>query len=174
MKLDGAGVLPVAVYNGEPHFLMSKEKYTMGWKDSNKYADFGGRRDSGESIRRCAARECYEESMGFMGSEDEIFKKLSKNHPDYICKVEHKNASITYFIKMEYIKGIEKMFKNVIKYCEKWTNYPKGHFEKSELWYLPYSVLKRDINKTAFQKKFRPYCIDYFRTILKIPIEKLM
>ena len=71
----GAGVLPISIKNNKIYFLFGKEnKYndTPGW------ADFGGGTEPNENIFNGAVREAWEESTGFLGSIEEIKKRILK------------------------------------------------------------------------------------------------
>ncbi len=74
----GGGVLPYCIRNGEIYFLLSKEGYGPR---KNKWDDFGGGKDIGERAIDTAARECWEESRGILGSEEAIRKKISYSTP---------------------------------------------------------------------------------------------
>lgn len=44
------------------YFLLGKEAYSPGYRDSNKYSDFGGAVEPGETAEECASREFFEET----------------------------------------------------------------------------------------------------------------
>jgi len=71
----GAGILPASIVNGKLYFLFGKEnKYA----DTPGFSDFGGGTEKGESYLKTAIREGGEELTGFLGSDDELKKMLSK------------------------------------------------------------------------------------------------
>ena len=72
----GAGILPISIKDNQIYFLFGKEnKYndTPGW------ADFGGGIEKNENVFSSAIREGWEESTSFLGSPQEIKKKILKN-----------------------------------------------------------------------------------------------
>lgn len=77
----GAGVLPLAIRNGTPYYLFSREG--MG-KDKGYWSDFGGGREKGETFRETALREASEESDGVLGTRSDIDKLLNENVIDHI------------------------------------------------------------------------------------------
>lgn len=78
-----AGILPYAFHNGKAYFLLGLEQRYINPKKLPKsnwhltspnegswvWTDFGGRCDATDNtITRCAARECAEETRGFFGN----------------------------------------------------------------------------------------------------------
>jgi 8-oxo-dGTP pyrophosphatase MutT (NUDIX family) len=89
----GAGVLPYCAIEGNLYFLLSKEGFGHA-KDT--WCDFGGSKNPGETVLRTAARECYEESRGILGSEEEIRHRIALDspigllsYPMFLMKVEN-------------------------------------------------------------------------------------
>lgn len=71
----GASILPVTLHNGKIYFLFGKERAideNPGW------SDFGGGTDKGETFLQTAIREGGEELTGFLGSDKDVRKMLSK------------------------------------------------------------------------------------------------
>lgn len=66
-----AGVLPWARTPNGPVFLLGRER-------SGKWCSFGGRPEENETIIQTAVREAWEESMGFLGTKDEIEANINK------------------------------------------------------------------------------------------------
>lgn len=78
--LIAAGVLFYSIYNGHPTFLLGKEKEKTRRKDSNKWADFGGKvEEKDANISQTAAREAYEETMGVVMSQEDLLNLLENN-----------------------------------------------------------------------------------------------
>ena len=72
----GGGLLPIAIKNNKLFFLFGKENElddTPGW------ADFGGGAEDGESHFDTALREGSEEINGFLGSAEQLRKRVKKN-----------------------------------------------------------------------------------------------
>jgi hypothetical protein len=71
----GASILPVTIYKGKLYFLFGKERAideNPGW------SDFGGGTDDKESYIQTAIREGGEELTGFLGSNTDVKKLLTK------------------------------------------------------------------------------------------------
>ena len=62
----GAGVLFFAVFNHQTYFLLGKEK------SCNKWSDFGGSIEKGETLKETAIREGFEETGGLFGNMKDI------------------------------------------------------------------------------------------------------
>ena len=76
----GAGILPVTVYKNKIYFLYGRESVEASKKyDKGKWSDFGGSREKGESARKTAEREGWEETAGILGNKQDI-KNLIKNN----------------------------------------------------------------------------------------------
>lgn len=167
-KIKGCGVLPVARIGGgggggrrgrggkgEVMFLLGREQVFEGWSGSGKYADFGGAKDKGENVIDCAAREGYEEGMGFLGTKDEILAKVTPKNPDYVDAFVMPNEyeHMLFAIKIYYNKYMPVTFKNVYDYftnCAKKIpqgkyvieSCPEGFLEKDEVKWFSYNELK--------------------------------
>ena len=92
----GGGLLPIAIKNNKLFFLFGKENElddTPGW------ADFGGGAEDGESHFDTALREGSEEINGFLGSADQLRKRIKKNK---VTNIKFKEYS-TYIFKMDHI-----------------------------------------------------------------------
>lgn len=65
MRCIGASILPISICpNHSPYFLLGKEKYHKHWKESERWSDFGGRRNADDKdAEDIAAREFFEETM---------------------------------------------------------------------------------------------------------------
>ena len=71
----GGSILPVTLHNGIIYFLFGKERdidENPGW------SDFGGGTDKGETFIQTAIREGGEELTGFLGSDSDIKRMLTK------------------------------------------------------------------------------------------------
>ena len=153
----GAGVLPIAIKNNKVYFLFGKEnKYndTPGW------ADFGGGVESNENILDSAVREGWEESTGFLGSLQEIKKKIIKNNkmsldiPNYktfLLPIIYDEKMIDYFNKCQ----------NCIQSSLSKEMIEKTYiFEKQEIKWFSIDELEKKI------KLFRPFYQEIIKIIL--------
>ena len=71
----GASILPVTIYKGKLYFLFGKERTI----DSNPgWSDFGGGTDAKETYIQTAIREGGEELTGFLGSDSDVKKLLTR------------------------------------------------------------------------------------------------
>lgn len=73
----GAGILPTTIINNKLYFLFGKENK---YEDSAPgFSDFGGGTDKNESYLQTAIREAGEELTGFLGSDKDVKKMLTKH-----------------------------------------------------------------------------------------------
>ena len=179
-KVKGCGVLPVArAGKGSVMFLLGREQMFKGWKGSGKYADFGGGIDKGENVLECAAREGYEESMGFLGSKEDIRKKVVPGSEGFIDGFIHPAGSehMVIAIKIYYNKYMPSVFKDVFEYitrCAKKIpegkyvikSCPEGYLEKDEVRWFGYDELKKMVENE--DNRLRPY----FARCLKVMFNK--
>jgi hypothetical protein len=103
LKRFGA-VLPYARHDGRIWYLFGCE-FDRGW------TDFGGTEDAedGGDLRRTAAREAHEESIGLLGSVEDIYAKCRLE-----CEVTLDSASFSggnsYLMEIEYDPGLVAAF----------------------------------------------------------------
>ena len=151
-----AGVLPVSINeSGEYSFLLGMESTKAESEHSNAYSDFGGGIEQGESILEAAARECYEESMGMLGTTSEIRKAISNNT---IMEIHtHGFDGTVFFVDMSIDTDIPIYFNRVIKYLSNCQNIcPTGYLEKTNMkWFSKHELVElyNSYNPTI---KFRP------------------
>ena len=117
-NLKFVSVLPISKFNNTIYILLGREQAYKNWKDSFKYCDFGGLIEKNENILDAAARECYEETMGFLGSYEYIRKNISPNSKYFINAIKFNNGIIIIY-KIDYDKNIENHFENVFNYFKK-------------------------------------------------------
>jgi hypothetical protein len=78
------GLIPYSNFRGETHYLLGREAYEDGFRDSGKWSGFGGGLEKKDhSICRGIAREAYEESMGFLGNAETLEEAID-NRPLYL------------------------------------------------------------------------------------------
>lgn len=146
-KITGAGILPVGYVAGKPFFLLGQEKFEKGWSDSGKFSSFAGRREKGETVLQCAAREGYEESMGVLGSQKEILRAINGKKVKGIIKTD---CHHTYVYEIPHNPILPELFANVYAYVSDAEKNSKcelgghGFFEKRAIeWFSPADLWKR-------------------------------
>ena len=108
-------VIPMSIKHGRKVVLLGKESVNGDW------SGFGGGQEKYEYPKQTAARECFEESMGFMGSKQYIY-----NHLKRLGKV---NYHTFYTLAIEFDPKISISFKQ--HYKDK-SPYLEGHLKKKE------------------------------------------
>jgi len=150
----GAGILPVALHEGELYFLFGEEN------KEHKWIDFGGGKDKGESTIQTATRECYEELDGFLGSANEL-KQMIKTSLVLKLNLEHYTSFI---IQINYDPKLPFYFNNHHKFVK--SNLPdlickNGLFEKRKIMWMTMDDLKKK------RYPFRPYYKEMIKQIIE-------
>ena len=173
MDYKAAGVLIYKKCNNKIFFLLGKENIIISNKKnnkSNKYCDFGGKRDIKDSTNiATASREFYEETMGSFYSLCKTKELLSKSNYYYNKKYKYyqfileinisKDQIITYNNIRNYLNSCMKLIsRNNQKFTEI-PSCPNGYIEKQKIkWF----ELEYILNNTHI---FR---IEFINSLLKI------
>ena len=162
----GAGILPTTVHNNKLYFLFGKEnKYE---DTAPGFGDFGGGENKNESFMNTAIREGCEELTGFLGSEKDIKKLLSKYGTyDIDCKTTTGSIYRLHLFPLEYDEKLPYYYNNNQRFLQKrlYPNVIKKSkiFEKEEIrWICVDDLLK-------MKKKFRFF---YGPTLEKLSKER--
>jgi 8-oxo-dGTP pyrophosphatase MutT (NUDIX family) len=143
----GAGVLPVALVQGQLYFLFGEEF------DEHKWIDFGGGANPGESLLQNAVREGCEELNGFFGSANE-FKQLIKTH--LLMKLALETYT-TFLVQVPYDPNLPFYFNNHHKFIK--THLPhlvgkNGLFEKRQIKWMTLADIEE--KRLQFRHYYRP------------------
>jgi hypothetical protein len=172
------GIIPVAydVAKSEYRILLGREHPEQGWNDQLRWAHFaGGSEPADVSMLAGAAREGYEESMGFLGSLEEITSNLSDK------SVVRMKGVYAYLLLIEYNPNLPELYHNVHSYLSRCTrphprktgyNYlptcPNGYYEKVEIgWFSARSLFNLTNNKWDPKDGKRPELRHGFEHILR-------
>ena len=141
----GAGILPVAFYNGSFYFLFSRE-YQPKNKNKIDWRDFGGGKENKESKKQTAIREGWEETDGFLGTQQDI-KQLIEQKTFYT--INTKNYFL-YIVNIPYDKSLPKRFKKKFDKIAK-SNPEKlakgGFYEKDRLKWIRLENIPKHMHK---------------------------
>ena len=147
----GAGVLPVALHQGQLYFLFGEEF------DEHKWIDFGGGAKPGESTLQNAIREACEELNGFFGSCNEL-KQLIQTNLLLKLNLENDTSSYTSFIvQVPYDPELPFYFNNHHKFIK--THLPhlvgkNGLFEKRQIQWMTFREMEK--KRSQFRHYYRP------------------
>jgi hypothetical protein len=162
----GAGILPTTIINNQLYFLFGKEnKYE---DTAPGFGDFGGGEKKNESFLNTAIREGCEELTGFLGSEKDLKKLLSKYGTYNIdCKTTSGSIYRLHLFPLEYDEKLAFYYNNNQKFLQKrlYPNVLKKSkiFEKEEIrWICVDDLLK-------MKKQFRFF---YIPTLERLTREK--
>jgi hypothetical protein len=143
----GAGVLPVALSQGQLYFLFGEEF------DEHKWIDFGGGAKPGEGLLQNAVREGCEELNGFFGSANE-FKQLIKTQ--LLMKLALETYT-TFLVQVPYDPNLPFYFNNHHRFIK--THLPhlvgkNGLFEKRQIKWMTLAEIEQ--KRLQFRHYYRP------------------
>lgn len=99
--LKHAGVLPWARTPNGPVFLLGRERSSKRW------SSFGGRPEEGETILETAIREAWEESIGFLGSEQDIAQQINQYVADITLE------TVVFSMEIQYQPDLPEVYNRV-------------------------------------------------------------
>lgn len=113
----GGSILPATIHNNKIYFLFGKERDT----DENPgWSDFGGGTEKGESFMSTAIREGSEELTGFLGSEKDVRRLLTKYGSYNIdFKSEGHSTYRSHIFPMEYDDMLVYYYNNNQRFLQK-------------------------------------------------------
>lgn len=164
-----AGILPVA------HRTDGTTVYLLGREQSGEWSIIGGGRETSDpSPLINAAREGYEETMGFLGSEWELIRDLLGEKPYYIRK-----KYFIYPVKIAHDSNLPKYFRGVFEYFRQCMlpspaeqlpsqipNCPSGYFELTGVeWFTKEEIL--EMLATYSEQEQQPGLRKHAREIFK-------
>lgn len=85
-------------------------RYLLGLEPGRGWTDFGGTADAGDrDLRHTAAREAHEESIGLLGSVDDIYEKCSH---EYTVELDSAvfSGGCTYLMEIAYDRELPERF----------------------------------------------------------------
>lgn len=139
--ITGCGILPLCILNNKIYLL-------CGIETDGTVSDLGGRINKGETIKECAAREFYEESVGLVMSYQEllrckVYKKIKiRSYVSLIIKIKYKDVENDYDKLLNHImiNKCKEVKMNPIKYNMNhlYTKciYPIGYFELDKIKWI--------------------------------------
>ena len=142
LKIIHTGIIPFYynTNNNQYYLFISEESHKP-----KKWCGFAGNRNHNEYINIAAAREGWEESMGLLGSQNSLLKKI--NSADFaIFSNNSNNASVQYLIRCDTkcYETLESNFNNVCQYireCNGTCQGKVGCYEKSRGKWFPLTQL---------------------------------
>ena len=155
----GAGILPVTVYKNKIYFLYGRESVEASRRyDKGKWSDFGGSREKGESARKTAEREGWEETAGILGNKQDIKNLIKRNLLDKVVYNDGKGTYTVFLVMIPYDKTLpyklRKIYKNALKNEPEKVFAHNGLYEKDKAEWIPLHKLKSRIH--TFRKWYRP------------------
>jgi len=148
----GAGVLPVAIHQGQLCFLFGEEA------DEHKWIDFGGGTKAGESPLQTAIREGCEELNGFFGSCNE-FKQLLKNNLRMKLHLESTGTTTytSFLVQVAYDPNLPFYFNNHHKFIKSHLPHlisKNGLFEKRQIKWMTLADIQE--KRPHFRHYYKP------------------
>jgi len=154
----GAGILPVALYQGTLFLLLGQERF------NNLWCDFGGRAKKRENTFDTAVREGSEELNGLFGTEKELEISVNKK---LITSIYYERYT-SYLFNIRYSKDLPIYFSNINYFAEKHlpnliNNDDNGLFEKIKIKWFPLNDFKNEKNKIILRQHY----IEIINSIIK-------
>jgi hypothetical protein len=157
--MGGGGVIPVAMHDGQLHFLFGQENDVIHDASKNQdWGDFGGSAKPGESEMDTCVREGAEELNGFFGNKHDFRALLRKNQ---VIKLTY-DTRVTHLMRVDYDERLPLYFNNNYRFIKENQNlraiaaHPEnGYFEKSHVRWFTLEDLKRE--RGAFREYFRNF-----------------
>ena len=157
--MGGGGVIPVALHDGQLHFLFGQENDVIRDASKNQdWGDFGGSAKPGESEMDTCVREGAEELNGFFGNKHDFRALLLKNQ---LMKLTY-DTRVTHLMRVDYDERLPLYFNNNYRFIKETSNlraiaaHPEnGYFEKSHVRWFTLEDLKRE--RGAFREYFRNF-----------------
>ena len=147
----GAGILPVAIHQGQLMFLFGSEVY------DNKFSDFGGGTEKGEYPFKTAIREGYEELDGFFGNKTQLQELVKEN---MVFKLVIGKYTVFIF-KIPYEPNLPFYFNNHHQFIQKHISHKvnkQGLFEKNKMCWFSLNELKK--NRNQFRDFYKTAILD--------------
>ena len=149
-SITSAGVL-LYTYSGrgEPMFLLGQENSFTGWKDSQKWSEFGGRAlNKHECPEDIASRELYEETAGVVFDKCEIRDLLlNKRYIGvYDYQIGENKVYRTYLVRVPYKDYCENFARTYLYLLSRQLD-AKRILEKRELRWISFSQLKAAVDE---------------------------
>jgi 8-oxo-dGTP pyrophosphatase MutT (NUDIX family) len=159
----GASILPLTIIDNKIYFLFGKER---DMDENPGWSDFGGGTEKGESFLDTAIREGSEELTGFLGTEQDI-KKLITKHGIYTIDYNSQGHTTyrVHIFPIIYDPMFTFYYNNNQKFIQKKLD-PKiientKIFEKTEIKWFSFEDMKKMHNK------FR----SFYQNIVKLILE---
>ena len=139
---------------GVYYLLLGRESYDQTW------APFGGHTETGENITTASTREAYEETMGILGSWDQIQTMISQAKYGIVyCNTRGSRPggswSFQFLIPIarEDALALPNYFNNVYQYlthCSNVARASEGCYEKTELAWFPLTEVMEAVLYTGY------------------------
>ena len=148
----GAGILPLAVFRSSIYLLLGQERH------NNLWSDFGGSSLEGETIYQTAIREGYEETNGFLGEKNEMYKNVEKN---LLYELDNNDKYTSFVYKTKYYQSLPKIYKRNNKFIEfslpeKIINGDNGLFEKRNIKWFNLNYFDIEENRELVRPYYYP------------------
>ena len=165
---SGAGIVPCCFIDGEPHFLLGREREIRDWVGSLRWSGLEGSSKGAESTVANALREAFEESAGLLfesqQERDGVGQEMisGKFHLKITVESDSK-AHVTYVKMLRLPDDIEELFLETRAYLASYTRRKRFITMETNGWK---SVQK---NGTDHPPPPNKYCTNHpgLRTIIR-------
>lgn len=154
MQYRYLGVLPYAYTPDDKLVFLLGQESSEHTHDAYLWGAFGGGPEKEDlSLYHGAARECYEESMGFIGTQEEILESILK-----AAQIYADATAVIFPMRIAYDTKLPEVYHRVYDYAKKCIkSCPIGWLEKMEIgWWQPQEIIDSPQQmRPAFNRFFR-------------------
>lgn len=143
------GTIPYYISEGVYYILLGRES-----KD-NTWSPFGGVRDEGENILEVVVRESWEETMGLLGTVQQLAENVKKTSVGMVYRHQDQSRNIDHWSFQAFLKippkiatNLPEQFSGVNQYnrfCDTGLFRRNGCHEKTEIKWFPIAEVIRAV-----------------------------
>lgn len=153
-KCYAAGILAISYPRPE---AATPPLFLVGEDSKNGISDFGGRcekYDRQPVNLSCASREFVEETLGLVGNQKDIMKKLSESSIHVKGKTANGSMYDQYIIEIQFDPSLPKFFKRSSDFLTM-RNSKSNHLEKTTLEWVTFDEMMTRQKRSVFQNTIK-------------------
>lgn len=172
---NAAGILPYAYDKyGTAFILLGQERYSKTFKDSKKWADFGGGKKRQDKFHSSwtAARECEEETIGLIGSYRKLLSQLKDYKQSKVYRISNTSDDyIMYLVPVPYQRTLSQRFKQK-RFLDK--NLTSDQREKVNVAWTPIRTIMKTLKDAENSRNVRTTSVNGESLLLRPPFVRTL
>ncbi len=145
MIVQGAGILFYVKSQQGPLFLIGQECANGRYREADAWSELGGKRSKNETPEMTAAREAWEESLGLVGTYEELLERLQSGESrfKFDCEVNPGVFYRVFLLELVPYCDVPACYTNVLHYLRT-SGYPvrSRWIEKRQLRWVSLRILR--------------------------------